>query len=248
MTPAAATEDPRLTYDPHGYGGVIRGPLDRRALAFCFTGHEHAESLPEILDALARHHARASFFLTGHFLRTPELAPHVRRLVSDGHYLGPHSDRHLLYCDWTPDRPTLVTREQVVDDLEANLREIDRCGVPRAAVTHYLPSYEHYNREIVAWCAEIGLTLVNYTPGTLSAADWTPLDFPRYRSTDAIFDSIYEYEARDPHGLNGFLLLLHAGAGPGRPDKSSRRLPELLSHLAARSYAFSRVDELLLAP
>jgi peptidoglycan/xylan/chitin deacetylase (PgdA/CDA1 family) len=222
-----------------------RGPLDRRALALCYTGHDFGESLSDILDALAGRSAHASFFLTGDFLRNPAFRRQVGRLVVDGHYLGPHSDKHLLYCDWTPERHTLVARERFVADLEANLAEIERHGVPRARIRYYIPPYEHCNEEIVAWSAALGVAVVNYTPGTLSAADWTPADHPRYRATDEIYQSIYRQAAEDPPGLNGFLLLMHAGAGPGRPDKSSRRLGELLDHLATRGYALRRVDDLL---
>jgi peptidoglycan/xylan/chitin deacetylase (PgdA/CDA1 family) len=235
--------------DPARYdivrGGIIRGRRDRRALTLCFTGHEFGESVPVILDELSQRQARATFFFTGDFLRNPIFRPQVERLVAHGHYLGPHSDKHLLYCDWTPERPTLVSADQFRADLEANLAEIERYGVPRAAVTHYIPPYEHYNQEIVAWCAELGITVVNYTPGTLSATDWTPADHPRYRTTDEIFESIYRLEREHPHGLNGFLLLMHAGAGPKRPDRSSRRLGELLDYLSERGYALDRVDELL---
>jgi peptidoglycan/xylan/chitin deacetylase (PgdA/CDA1 family) len=226
-------------------GGIIRGRRDRRALALCYTGHEFGEGLPEILDALAARAVPATFFFTGDFLRRPQFRASVDRLVAQGHFLGPHSDAHLLYCDWTPERPTLVSRDRFVTDIEANLAEIERYGVARPAVTHFIPPYEHYNEEIVAWCAALGLAVVNYTPGTLSAADWTPEDHPRYRATDEIYESIYRREREDPHGLNGFLLLMHAGAGPKRPDASVRRLGELLDHLLAGGYALERVDRLL---
>ncbi|HEX2036304.1 MAG TPA: polysaccharide deacetylase family protein [Chloroflexota bacterium] len=229
------------------HGGIIRARRDRRALALCYTGHEFGECLPVILDELEGRGVHASFFLTGDALRAPEFQPQVERLVAGGHYLGPHSDTHLLYCEWEPQRRTRVSRETLVADLEANLAAIERYGVPRASVTYFIPPYEHYNETIVAWCADLGLTVINYTPGTLSVADWTPRDFPRYRSTDEIYESIYRKERDDPHGLNGFLLLMHAGAGPGRPDKSSRRLGELLDYLLERGYALQRVDELLSA-
>jgi peptidoglycan/xylan/chitin deacetylase (PgdA/CDA1 family) len=229
-------------------GGIVRGPLGLRALALCYTGHEFGESLPQILDELARCQAHASFFLTGDFLRHPAFRPEVERLVAAGHSLGPHSDRHLLYCEWTPERSTRVSREQFAADLDANLGEIERYGVPRAAVRYYIPPYEHYNEEIVAWSQALGLVVVNYTPGTLSVADWTPQDHPRYRTTDEIYASIFQKEQDDPHGLNGFLLLMHAGAGPRRPDTSARRLGELLDYLLQRGYALVQVDALLAGP
>lgn len=49
----------------------------------------------------------------------------------------------------------------------------------------------------------------------------------------------------EPHGLNGFILLLHLGSGPGRTDNFHPRLGELLDTLAAKGYQFVRVDELL---
>jgi endoglucanase len=241
--PPAAPGDPAQLERVRG--GVVRGRRDRRALALCFTGHEFGECLPGILDALGARALPASFFLTGDFLRNPPFRAAVERLVSRGHYLGPHSDKHLLYCDWTPERPTLVSRDHFREDLEANLTEIERFGVLRPAVTHYIPPYEHYNEEIVAWSAALGITVVSFTPGTLSAADWAPEDHPRYRGTDEIYESIYRREREDPYGLNGFLLLMHAGAGPKRPDKSVRRLGELLDYLLERGYQPERVDRLL---
>src|SRR4051812_49212152 len=89
---------------------VVRGPVAGRRIALVVTGHEFAGGGGTILDELANHRARASFFLTGDFLANPRFEPLVRQLVRDGHYLGPHSDKHLLYCDWTAEKKTLVTK------------------------------------------------------------------------------------------------------------------------------------------
>jgi len=64
-------------------------------------------------------------------------------------------------------------------------------------------------------------------------------------SSEVIYESIVGMETRDPNGLNGFLLLLHLGAGPGRTDKFHRRFPELIEHLAGKGYEFVTVEELL---
>jgi peptidoglycan/xylan/chitin deacetylase (PgdA/CDA1 family) len=45
--------------------------------------------------------------------------------------------------------------------------------------------------------------------------------------------------------LNGFILLLHIGSGPGRADKFEARFGELLEYLAGKGYQFVRVDDLL---
>ena len=66
-----------------------------------------------------------------------------------------------------------------------------------------------------------------------------------YISSDAIFDSIKTYEAKDPNGLNGFILLMHIGAGPGRTDKFYDKLDPLIVWLRSKNYEMVRIDELL---
>ena len=226
-------------------GGIIRGPTASRRLAIVFTGHSYAESGEVILRELARHKARASFFFTGDFLANAGFRPLVRRVVREGHYLGPHSDKHLLYCPWEGPKRTLVTHAEFQADLESNLRKLERFGVKRARIRFFLPPYEHYNQQIVDWTRAMGLTLINLTPGTRSSADYTGEADRNFVSSPAIYDSIIRREQEDPNGLNGFILLLHIGAGPGRADKFHARFGELLDYLAGKGYQFVRVDELL---
>ncbi len=226
-------------------GGIIRGPIDQRMIALVFTGHEFGEGGEIILQQLSRHHAHASFFLTGDFLRNPDFTNLVRKIVKSGHYLGPHSDKHLLYCAWETDKKTLVTRDEFRRDLENNLATLEKYGIRRDRIHYWLPAYEWYNSEIARWSAELNLQLVNFTPGTKSNADYTEEADKNFASSEAILKSILDKERSDPNGLNGFILLLHIGAGPGRKDKMHERLGGLLDALASRQYRFVRVDELL---
>jgi peptidoglycan/xylan/chitin deacetylase (PgdA/CDA1 family) len=59
-----------------------------------------------------------------------------------------------------------------------------------------------------------------------------------------IISDILKYEQKDPHGLNGFLLLLHVGSE--RRDKTFPLLGSLIEELKKRGYDFARVDELLM--
>ena len=206
-----------------------------------FTGHDYGEGGMSILDALARHETKASFLLTGDFLRQPEFAAINARIVADGHYLGPHSDRHLLYVG--TEGETLVPREEFRLDVERNLDEVTRFGMDPAAVGYWIPAYETHNEEIVAWSEELGLTMCEFTPG-IGASDWAPDDHPAFRASREMLDVIWDFAATDSHGLNGVLLLLHIGAGPGRTDKFFRLLNELLAGLHARGYECVRLDEL----
>jgi len=223
-------------------GAVVRGPMGSRRLALVFTGHEHAEGGEAILVALERRGIRASFFLTGDFLANPQFKPLVRRIVRGGHYLGPHSDKHLLYCSWDSGHRTRVTRDEFRADLQACLKKLKRLGSKPGL---FLPPYEHYNSEIAGWTRELGLTLINHTPGTRSTADYTLETDANFVSSQVIFDSIVGRARTGPDGLNGFMLLLHLGAGPYRADKFAARFDELLGFLLRQGYACVRVDELL---
>lgn len=276
---AAETLIARLPFESRR-GAIIRGPTDRRRIALVFTGHEYAEGGPAILDALEKHQARASFFLTGDFLSHSNHAALVQRLIKAGHFLGPHSDKHLLYCSWDNPPNLRVTRSQFLADLQENLAKIQlhssqsseaagrlahRDGLPPPAATEsdapqpnpfplpdgtqaarfFLPPFEHYNEEIALWTRELGMTLIHFTPGTRSNADYTGEADRNFVPSSVIYDSILARERQDPNGLNGFILLLHLGAGPGRQDKFHARFGDLLDSLAAKGYQFVRVDELL---
>jgi hypothetical protein len=90
------------------------------------------------------------------------------------------------------------------------------------------------------------LTLVNYTPGTRSTADYTyPEMDGRYVPSEEIYQSVLRWEARDANGLNGFILLIHVGTDPRRTDKFYDRLDSLLTTLKGKGYRFVKITELL---
>ena len=118
-------------------------------------------------------------------------------------------------------------------------------GIDKKSASYFLPPYEWYNDSISAWTKYLGLQLVNHTPGTLSNADYTTPDLKNYRSSETIMHSIISYESSHASGLNGFILLMHIGAGPLRKDKFYQLLPELISWLKTKKYKLVRIDELL---
>ncbi len=120
-------------------------------------------------------------------------------------------------------------------------------GVNTFKTSYFLPPYEWYNDTIAAWTKELGLQLINFSPGTRSNADYTYPALKNYQSNEVIYHSIIDYERAKPSGLNGFILLLHIGTDPKRTDKFYSRLPRLISYLKAKGYHFQTVDQLLQA-
>lgn len=138
-----------------------------------------------------------------------------------------------------------MTKEQFSKDLFDNYYEMKRHHPDLYANQYFLPPYEWYNDSIATWTKQLRFQLINYTPGTLSHADYTTDTAKSYRSSLDIYNSIINYEKARPAGLNGFILLMHVGTGPGRSDKFYKKLPELIRYLKQKGYQFQRVDELL---
>lgn len=222
-------------------GAVVRGDTARKSIALVFTGHEYADGGAAVREALKTSETPASFFFTGDFYRSfPSL---VADLKKDGHYLGAHSDRHLLYCSWEKRDSLLVTREEFLTDLRNNYREMRKTGIRKKKARYFLPPYEWYNEAIVGWTREEGLKLINFTSGTLSHADYTTPSMPNYRSSERILESIRKQEREK--GMNGFILLVHIGTHPERTDKLYDQLPQMIGELKQKGYTFVRIDELL---
>ena len=225
---------------------ITRGDTTVRSIALVFTGDEFADGGYYIDSLFQSEKIKASFFLTGNFLRNNKFGKLVRNLVSHGHYLGSHSDRHLLYCDWNKRDSLLVTRTEFDRDLLQSYRELQRFGITKNNARYFLPPYEWYNDSIVSWTSAAGLQLVNFSPGTRSTADYTyPEMGVRYLDSETIYKSIIDFEKKYVAGLNGFILLVHIGTDPRRSDKFYYRLPALIRDLKGKGYHFARIDELL---
>ena len=225
-------------------GGVVRGDESKKQLALIFTGGDFGEGTGHVLDTLGENKIKGSFFLTGDYLRKPEHQDYLKRIVADGHYLGPHSDKHALYCPWEDRGKTLVSEDFFKKDLQKNIDDLRGYGaLPQGKLVYFIPPYEWYNADQSKWAKEMGVLLFNFTPGSGSNRDWAPEDHKSFVPSRQIIDDILAYEKKDPHGLNGFLLLLHVGSQ--RKDKTFLLLGELVKELKARGYTFARVDELL---
>jgi len=227
------------------FGAIIRGATDKKRVSLIFTGGDFSDGGSMIRKVLKEEQIPGSFFFTGDFLRNPSNTNLIFGLIADGHYLGPHSDKHLLYCSWKDRKETLITKQEFVKDLQDNYEAMARFGIERQKAIYFVPPFEWYNASIADWTKELGLTLINFTSGTLSTTDYTTPAMANYKSSNLIYSSIIDYENTAPFGLNGFILLLHIGTHPDRKDKFYGRLADLIHYLKQRDYTLLRVDHLL---
>ena len=138
----------RFTYH---HGAIVRGDTTSQSLALVFTGHEFGEGGEHILNTLGEQDVKASFFLTGDFYGNPEFTGLIQGLRQKGHYLGAHSDKHLLYCDWVKRDSLLVSRSEFVKDIMDNYTRMESFGIQKSDAPLFLPPYEWYNDSISNW-------------------------------------------------------------------------------------------------
>jgi len=219
------------------YGGITRTDKSKKQICLVFSGHEFADGYKVIRKTLKTLNIKASFFFTGDFYRNRKNKSIIKGLLEDHHYLGGNSDKHILYCSWQKRDSLLVTKAQFMTDIRANYKEMEKSGITKSQTPFYLPSFEWYNDSISTWCKEIGLQLVNFTPGTLSNADYSiPEMRDKYYSSNEIYARIMQVESKQ--GLNGNILLFHMGSDARRQDKFYPRLYPLLVELSKAGYDF----------
>lgn len=227
-------------------GAIIRGDTTKKEVALVFTGDEFGEGLSTIMHTLEKQQVKAGFYFTGRFYRNKHYQPVIKQLYRQKHLLGPHSDQHLLYNDWSNRDKILVSRDSLETDYNNNLKAMQQLGIQQLPGKKlFIPPYEWWNKEIAGWFGTKNIQLFSFTPGTTSNADYTwPEMGQSYKSSEQILTTIKSV-AKKPGGLRGAILLLHVGTDARRTDKLYNRLDELIQYLKKEGYSFKRIDELL---
>jgi peptidoglycan/xylan/chitin deacetylase (PgdA/CDA1 family) len=222
------------------HGALVRKNIGKKEIRLIFSADEHGEGADEIMKTLAKKKVKASFFLTGNFLRNPQFSQAVKKMVADKHYVGAHSDKHLLYMNWENRDSVIISRDAFESDLKANYAELSKFGVIYDSARIFLPPYEWYNTTISDWTADMGLKLINFTPGTGTNADYTTPGMKNYKSSQVLMEQLMKFEAASPEKINGAILLIHLGTHPDRTDKFYSHLSNIIDTLKKKGYVFRK--------
>ena len=161
---------------------IYRGPADRPWVALAFNVDWGQEYLGPILDELDRHRVRATFFLTGRWVRQfPEVARHI---AWRGHEIGNHGMDHVH-----PKELDDQGLRRLILDAEALLEQVTSQR-PRL----FAPPYGEVDSRIVAVAAQLGYYTVMWTVDTL---DW------QRPPPDAIVERVAS------RLVNGSIILMH---------------------------------------
>ena len=209
------------TYAFPALAGLVRGlraPLgiaDRtrsgRDYGLTFDDGPHREGTPAVLDVLARHEVRATFFLVGEQVaRNPSLAAEI---VAAGHEIGLHCDRHRNQLRLGP--------RAVREDIERGAARIEETtGRP---IVRYRPPYGIFNATALALVHRNGWRPLLWTHW---GRDWEARATPESIAARLVGGPVAE----------GSVLLLHDAddySAEGSWRRTVAALPRVLDGLAA---------------
>ncbi|HUD23596.1 MAG TPA: polysaccharide deacetylase family protein [Acidobacteriaceae bacterium] len=193
------------------FGRTLIAGHDADEVALTFDDGPNDAATPQLLDVLARHGVRATFFAMGDFARArPEI---VRDVVSAGHILGNHTMSHPRLSTESASR---IRRE--LADCNAVIEDITG-----SAVTFFRPPFGARRPYVLRAARELGLTPVLWN---VTGYDWNPI------GVDGVLANLDQGIARNRLRGRGSNLLLHDGGhrgmGAARMD-TVRAVDRLLS-------------------
>ena len=206
----------------HAYGRSFIG-LERGSpyLALTYDDGPNDPDTLKLMDVLARHEVRATFFVLGKFVQQkPEI---VRALAAAGHVIGNHS--------WDHPRLIFASDAELRRQVEQTQSAIfDACGV---TPTLFRPPYGGRRPGTLQAVRALGLEPVMWN---VTCYDW--------KATSA--DKVVAHAQRQIHG--GDVILMHDGdqlaMGADR-EHSVEATDRIIAQYKAQGYQFVTVPEMM---
>jgi len=156
----------------------------------------------ECLDILKKHNAKSIFFLCGNYLKELDL---VKRMLSDGHLIGNHTDRHL-------DLPTKSNEVVLKDIKDFNEKFYAKYGKDHQ-IKFFRPPSGRYSRRVIELSNSVGLKNLMWS---IAIVDWGSKPIDPVKSAALIEKRLH----------NGAIILLHI-SNSGMPKMLNILLPRL---------------------
>ena len=203
------------------YGNTFTGlPAGTRKLAITFDDGPNDPWTPRLLDVLAGHNVRATFFMIGSYVRRH---PDIARMVAAGHDIGNHTFSHpnLIFTSPASARTELA---------QCNASIEDATGQP---AVFFRPPFGGRRPDVLRAVAAAGLQTIMWRA---SSYDWS------LPTSDAIVNRV-QGQIR-----GGEVILMHDGSHRSFGSDRSRTIAaadELIRHYRDQGYEFLSVGEML---
>jgi peptidoglycan/xylan/chitin deacetylase (PgdA/CDA1 family) len=189
--------------DSQIFGATLIAPPRPGELALTFDDGPNPAWTPRLLDLLASHDVRATFFLFGSYAQAqPAL---VRQIVAAGHLIGNHS--------WSHPNLALASSSRIEEELVSTTLELEQ--IASVAVRHFRPPFGARRPEVLRESRRLGMVPVLWNAMT---SDW------KNPSADAIASRLAQMIDRQQRHGYAANIVLHDG---GHRDAAANRAPSI---------------------
>lgn len=189
---------------------------DKKQIALSFDAAWGNEDTKDILDILAKHDVKVTFFMTGGWVESyPE---DVKAIYAAGHDLGNHSENH-------KDMPTLSNEQQKEELMKVHNKVKELTGYEMFL---FRPPYGSYNNNLILNAKDCGYYTIQW--------DVDSLDWKNY-GVESIIKTVTQHK----HLGNGSIILCHNGA-----KYTAQALDEMITILKDAGYEFVPISELII--
>ncbi len=183
------------------FGATIIAGSDPAEVALTYDDGPNDAVTAELIDLLAMHNAKATFFMLGKYVRLR--AELVRRVQAAGHLIGNHTETH-PWLAWQTERVIYEELRRCNEALE------DVLGAP---VKYFRPPHGARRPAVFRAAQELGLKTVQWNA---MAHDWEPIGAAK------ILENVDRRMVRNRQRGVGSNILLHDGGdralGANRSD------------------------------
>ncbi len=202
------------------FGRTLIAPPHPQELALTFDDGPNPTATPYLLDLLAEHNTKATFFLIGRYALSQKTL--ARRILAEGHTVGNHTMSH-------PKLP-LCSHTRICAELtDANHAITDTLGVP---IRLFRPPHGFRTPFVLRTARALGLTPTTWN---LIANDWS------LPTAQAITDRVLAGITRNQRRGQASNIVLHDGSQltptPDRSRSLAATAAILVAHPTARFVA-----------
>ena len=188
---------------------------DKPQVAISFDAAWGNEDTQTILDILASHNVKATFFMTGGWVES--YPDDVKAIAAAGHDLGNHSENHKQMSQLS------------ADDCEAELMTVhDKVkDITGLDMTLFRPPYGDYNNQLVEVANGLGYHVVQWSVDSLDWKDY---------GADDIVSRVLNHKDLG----NGSIILMHNGA-----KYTKDALDRVITGLLEKGYEIVPISQLI---
>jgi peptidoglycan/xylan/chitin deacetylase (PgdA/CDA1 family) len=210
--------------DQSGFGGRV---------SLTFDDGPSASSTPKVLDILAEHDIKATFFINGVNVNS-ETEPLLQRILEEGHILGNHSQHHedLKRLEFSKVEPEVEQTHQIILDAGGDpLYFRFPFGSSNCQTMDLVKSYGYrstgWHTDSADWCFASSLGGVGYCDER--TFKWV---------TDSMRDDMLGFVMNQVDRKNGGIVLFH-----DKHMNTANHLDEIITALEDADYTFVNIDD-----